>query len=85
MKTLVQKSNNLSLYLLEDSVSVTMTTENITVGDPVKFIIADCNSTNTTLHEGVSSPDAWIGHKYFYNGSAWSLNSDWEDLPKPSP
>ena len=72
MKTLTK--NNLSLYLLEDNVDVVMQTDKIIVGDPPQFIIADCNSNNTVLHEGVTSPAKWIGHKYKYNGTEWELN-----------
>jgi hypothetical protein len=72
MKTLTK--NNLSLYLLEDDVSVVLASDKITVGDPPKFIIADCNSSDTVLHEGVSKPEEWIGHKYTYDGTGWALN-----------
>ena len=77
MKTITK--NNVSLYLFEDSVAITITEENITVGEPVQFIIDDCTSSNVVLHEGVSTPDDFMGHKYFYDGTAWSLNSDWID------
>lgn len=77
MKTITK--NNVSLYLFEDSVAITITEENSTVGEPVQFIIGDCNSSNVVLHEGVSTPDDFMGHKYFYDGTAWSLNPDWVD------
>ncbi len=72
MKTLTK--NNLSLYLLEDDVVIVMGTKKITVGDPPKFRIADCNSTDTVLHEGVSQPDNWRPDKYTYDGTTWELN-----------
>jgi len=77
MKTLTK--SNLSLYLFEDDVSVVMTTENITVGDPAKFMILDCNSENTVLHTGAPKPKHWYGHKYTYDGTTWALVADWVD------
>ena len=77
MKTLTK--NNLSLYLLEDDVSVVLASDKITVGDPPKFIIQDCNSSDTVLHTNVATPPGdWIGTKYTYNGTAWAANSDYK-------
>ena len=75
MKTLTN-IGNVSIYLFEDGEAVNITSSNITVGAPPKFIISDCNSTNTTLHSGVTSPEEWVGHKYTYDG-AWSAVEGW--------
>lgn len=77
MKTLVR--NTVSLYLLEDDVVVTVTETDITVGQPPKFIIADCNASNTTLFAGVTAPDDWVGGKYFFDGTTWTLDPNWVD------
>ena len=77
MKTLTK--NNVSIFLIEDDTSVTMDSESITVGDPVEFIITDCNSGDTVQHEGVTAPDDWYGHKYTYEGTTWSLVAGWVD------
>jgi len=77
MKTLTK--NNLSLYIFEDDVSVAMTPENITVGEPAQFRILDCNSNDTVLHENVVDPDDWYGHKYAYDGTTWTLVAGWAD------
>ena len=75
MKTLTK--SNLSLYLLEDDVSVVLASDKITVGDPAKFIIQDCNSSDTVLHTDVSTPPSgWIGNKYTYDGTTWAVNPD---------
>lgn len=74
MKTLTK--NNISLYLFDDSKSLSITTNNIIVGDPAEFIIADCNISNTFLHENVEAPADWKGHKYLYDGE-WSSNPAW--------
>ena len=78
MKTLTK--SNLSLYLLEDDVSVAMASDKITVGDPPKFIIGDCNSSDTVLHTDVATPPSdWIGHKYTYDGTAWAANPNYNE------
>ena len=77
MKTITKE--NLSLYLFDDTEVVDINADNITVGNPPKFIIGDCNSTNIVLHEGVTKPSEWVGHKYLFDGTAWTLNPDWVD------
>jgi len=80
MKTIVETSTGLSKYLLADDVTITATADNITVGDPAQFIIADLNSGNTTITENVTNaPSDWTGNKYTFNGTTWSANSDWVD------
>lgn len=80
MKTIVQNSSNLSKYLLEDDVTVTVSSDDITVGDPPRFIVADLNSENATVHENVTNaPSDWRGNKYLFDGSEWSQNPNWVD------
>ena len=79
MKTLTQ--NNVSLYLFQDDEVLSITDSGITVGQPPKFIIADCNSGNTTLFTGVTAPQDWYGRKYLYDGAVWSPNPDWVEPP----
>ena len=80
MKTIVETSTGLSKYLLADDVTITATADNITVGDPAQFIIADLNSGNTTIVENVTNaPSDWVGNKYKLDGTTWSANSDWVD------
>jgi len=80
MKTIVETSTKLSKYLLADDVAITATSDDITVGDPAQFIIADLNSGNTTITENVTNaPDDWKGNKYFLDGTTWSANPDWVD------
>ena len=77
MKTLTK--NNFSIYVFDDNKSLTITSDKITVGEPIEFIIDDCNSNNTVLHNNVTPPDDWIGHKYTFDGTTWTLNPDWVD------
>tara|TARA_R100000005_G_C4920277_1_gene153882 strand:- start:32 stop:295 length:264 start_codon:yes stop_codon:yes gene_type:complete len=80
MKTIVETSTKLSKYLLADDVTITSTSDNITVGDPAQFIIADLNSGNTTIVENITNaPSDWTGNKYKLDGTTWSANPDWVD------
>jgi len=80
MKTIVETSTKLSKYLLADNVVITATADDITVGDPAQFIIADLNSGNTTIVENITNaPEDWIGNKYKLDGTTWSANPDWVD------
>jgi len=77
MKTLTK--DNLSLYLFEDDKPLLIEADKITVGDPAEFIIGDCRSEDTVLHEGVTGPEDWTGGKYFYDGTDFTLNPNWTD------
>jgi hypothetical protein len=80
MKTIVETSTKLSKYLLADDVVITATANNITVGDPPQFIIADLNSTTVTVTDNVTNaPSDWTGNKYKLDGTTWSANPDWVD------
>lgn len=75
MKTLVKDGK--SIYLFEQIERVEINSENIVVGGPVFAVITDCNSSDTTLYENVTPPEDWVGHKYLFDGSTWTLNPDW--------
>lgn len=77
MKTITK--DHRSLYIFEDTETVTLTDDNIVVGSPVRFIIGDCNNSDTVLHEGVTPPADWTGHKYDFDGTTWTANPDWVD------
>ena len=83
MKTIVETSTKLCKYLIADDVKITATSDNITVGDPAQFIIADLNSGNATITENVTNaPSDWTGNKYKLDGTTWSANPDWVDPDK---
>jgi len=78
MKIIVETENNISKYAIADDVTVESTAANITVGNPVQFIIGDLNDANTTVYADVAdTPDDWIGNKYCYNGKKWTANADY--------
>lgn len=79
MKTIVRNFNRLSLYLLKDDVLVHASNTNITVGNPVQFIIGDLNDSNSTIYTVSDVPTDWIGEKYLYKNNEWSLNPDYAE------
>lgn len=79
MKTLVRNDNQISLYIFDDSEVINITAERTYVGDPTKFVISDCDTSNVTLYENVTSPEDWAGWKYTFNGTNFVQNPDWID------
>ena len=77
MKTLTK--DNVSVFIFDDAEVLSIAEETITVGDPAKLIIGDCGSSNSVLHENVTPPEDWVGRKYLFDGTNWSLNPDWSD------
>lgn len=81
MKTICFNENNISIYLFDDTTFVDIQEDKIVIGNPVEYYISDCNKNNTTLFENVTSPDDWIGWKYFYTlKDEWVLNPEWNSL-----
>ena len=76
MKTIIEKTTNISKYIFEDADAVTMSTSMITTPN---FVIGDMNSTNATMIEGVTAPADWAGNKYKYENGSWAANPDWVD------
>jgi hypothetical protein len=77
VKTIVENTTILSKYLLDDAKVVVLNEDNIVVGDPAEFIIGDLNASTVTVYEGVTAPADWIGNKYTFDGTDWTLNPDW--------
>ena len=80
MQTIVRNGTNISLYYLEDSKTVDVGSDQttISVGGTPELIIADCNSSNATLHTGVDAKSDYWGWKYKHDGSSWSANADFK-------
>ena len=80
-KTITFNDSNNSAYLYSDSKKITVQEDEIIIGkiSSPELIIGDMNSNNATLHENVSAPADWFGHKYKFDGSDWSENPDWSD------
>ena len=80
MQTIVRKDTNVSLYYLADNKTVNIGSDQTTISDggTPELIIADCNSSNATLHQGVDAKSDYWGWKYKHDGSAWSANTDFK-------
>jgi hypothetical protein len=83
VKTIVENATSLSKYLLDDAEVVVLNDDNIVVGDPAKFIVADLNSSTATVYENVTAPADWVGNKYTFDGTDWALNPDWVEPVVP--
>lgn len=83
MKTIVENSSKLSKYIFPDDVVVIVDFDSITVGDPARFIIADLNNKTATVFENVTAPKDWIGNKYLFDGTTWTLNPDYKEPTQP--
>jgi hypothetical protein len=76
MKTITFNSNNVSAYTFDDDHDLVATTTNITCPH---FIIGDLNSTNATIHTGVTPPADWMGGRYTFDGTTWTEVDGWVD------
>lgn len=81
MKTIVENSTNESKYLLSSDTAVQMLDQSIVLPT---FIVGDLNASNATLYKNVTPPEDWIGCKYLFDGTDWTLNPNWVD-PNPKP
>lgn len=82
MKTIVRKSNGLSLYIYPDETTILTDGLYFQVGVPPELFICDCTQDNALVHESVTPPDDWAGHKYLFDGITWTQNPDYIS-PKP--
>jgi len=83
-KTITRKADNLSLFVLHNDATVNLAaTPNATVrgntGGTVDFDIGDLDSSNATVHEGVTAPSDWQGHRYTFDGTTWTEVDGWVD------
>jgi len=86
MKTIVTNSDNASRYVEEDSQTITLSADNIVIGDPAENIICDLNNTNSTLYTDVTNvPEDWVGKKYLFDGTTWTLNPNWVERDPDEP
>ena len=67
-------------YVYADNKTLTVTSDQITVGDPPELIIGDLHSGNSTIVENVTNvPSDYYGDKYDYDSGTWTKRSDWND------
>jgi len=80
MKVIAETSTKLAKYALTDDETIVSTADNLQIGNPIKFLVDDLNSTTVTITENVTNvPDDWIGNKYTFDGTTWTLNPNWVD------
>tara|TARA_B110000211_G_C14035337_1_gene534234 strand:- start:1225 stop:1479 length:255 start_codon:yes stop_codon:yes gene_type:complete len=76
MKTITFNSNSVSAYIFEDGHLTSSSVGNI---ETANFIIGDLNSTNATIHAGVTPPADWMGGRYTFDGTEWAAVEGWVD------
>ena len=74
MKTITFNGSNISAHIFADDDVITATEEKTTCSN---IIICDLNTSNSTIHTGVTPPEDWVGGKYLFDGTTWSANSDY--------
>lgn len=82
MKTITNLAN-LSLHLFDDDEYLNITEDCMSAGVPVKIRISDCNINNVKLFTKTTSPNDWVGGKYFFDGAVWTLNPDYVEPITP--
>jgi len=77
MKTIVRKSDNVSLYIYPDNKAITLESNRAVIGttDNPELYISDLNSSNAEVHTGVDDKSDYWGNKYKHDGTNWSDNS----------
>jgi len=77
-KTITYNDTNVSVYIFEDDDDVSLTETFIYCPDIVRecessFIFRnEMNSTNSTIHLGVTPPSDWESKKYTFDGTNWT-------------
>ena len=83
MQTIIENKSLLSKYIIDEGVAVEIDQKEIRVGNPdsLDYIIADLNSGNAALVEGLESvPDDWAVNKYTYDVSR-AVSDQWKPNP----
>ena len=73
---------NTSIYLFSDDVVVEIVSDKTAIKDSdgnTTMLISDVNSSNATLHTGVTVPDDYFGYKYTYANGEWTAVEGWVD------
>ena len=71
----ITNSSGVSAYIFDDSTAIEVTDTNIVCPE---FIVGDLNSTNSSVHTGVTPPADWMGGRYTFDG-AWAEVEGWVD------
>ena len=77
-KILRRKSDNVVIYLLEDSQNATLSSTKFIYTKPAgsNVVVIDCNSDTHELITGVTAPTTWYGGMMFYaDNGTWTINT----------
>ena len=74
MQTITFNDTNKSAYIFEDGDTLTSNADRIVCP---ALIIGDMNSSNATIHTGVTPPEDWNWGNYLFDGTTWTVNPDW--------
>ena len=80
-KAIVFNEDNRCPFVLDDSVTITSAADSIQVRNNGghDYDIGDMNSSNATVHQGVTAPADWKGNRYTYDGTTWTEIAGWVD------
>lgn len=82
MRVIVETATGLSKYVFADNEVIVSLPDHIKIGDPLRFIIGDLGSGDVTITDNVTNvPQDWIGNKYLFDGTTWTLNPNWVEEP----
>lgn len=79
MKTLICSRTKASLFKFEDSETITIGSDSITIGDPITTTLAGLSPGEVSLIENVVDPGDWYGKKYKYVDGNWVNNHPLDD------
>lgn len=70
--------NNICFWAFDDDKTL-IPEENMTsVGDPLEFVIGDLGTSNSIIYENITDvPEDFVTCKYFYDGTTWTANEDY--------
>ena len=75
MKAIIEKESTSIKYLLQDTDTVILSADSISVKTAKKqFVIGDLNSDNAMLVENLADIQDFIGNKYLYNAGEILIN-----------
>lgn len=86
MKIITRNSNNEVLFMLDDSIEVTVTDNDISyteyvseIDKTIDNVIWDLNSSNATVHENVTVPEGAQARRKTFDGTTWADNPNYTE------
>jgi hypothetical protein len=86
MKIITRNSDNEVLFMLDDSIEVTVTEDDISyteyvseIDKTIDNVIWDLNSSNATVHENVTVPEGAQPRRKTFDGTTWADNPNYTE------